>query len=169
VLLGDREATGLGALRFRHRYRAKDGGHGSKNKKHGRTAEDLVLSVPPGTVARDAESGEIIGEVMREGQRLVVARGGRGGRGNTHFATATKQAPYISETGQRGEERTLRLQLKLLCDVGLVGLPNAGKSTLLAAVSRARPKVADYPFTTLEPVLGVVEAGFDSYVMADLP
>jgi GTPase len=169
VLVADRAVNGLGALRFKRQYRAERGGNGTKNKKHGRNGGDAELRVPPGTIARLVESAEIIGELVSEGDRLVVARGGRGGRGNTHFATSTNQAPYISETGQRGEDLRLELELKLLSDVGLVGLPNAGKSTLLRAVSRATPKVADYPFTTLEPYLGVVEVGYDSYVMADIP
>ena len=169
VLVADPAVNGLGALRYKRQYRAERGGNGTKNKKHGRNGADLELRVPPGTVARDQATGEIVGELIAEGDRLVVARGGRGGRGNVHFATPTNQAPYISETGQRGEDFRLELELKLLSDVGLVGLPNAGKSTLLRAVSRATPKVADYPFTTLEPYLGVVEVGYDSYVMADIP
>jgi len=169
VLVADPALNGLGAFRHRRQYRAERGGNGAANKRHGKNGADLVLRVPPGTVVRDADSGEVIGELLAEGARLVVARGGKGGRGNTHFATPSNQAPHISETGQRGEERRLLLELKLLSDVGLVGLPNAGKSTLLAAVSRARPKVGDYPFTTLEPHLGVVEVGYDSYVMADIP
>jgi len=169
VLVADRAVHGLGAYRYKKQYRAERGANGAKNKKHGRNGADLELTVPPGTIVRDAATGEVIGDLTREGDRLVVARGGRGGRGNPHFATSTNQAPYISETGQRGEELRLQLELKLLSDVGLVGLPNAGKSTLLTAVSRARPKIADYPFTTLEPYLGVVEVGYDSYVMADIP
>ncbi len=169
VLVANHTVNGLGALRYRRQYRADRGGNGTKNKKHGRNGDDLELMVPPGTVVRRASSGEPIGDLAEEGERLVVARGGRGGRGNVHFATATHQAPYVSETGQRGEDVRLELELKLLSDVGLVGLPNAGKSTLLRAVSRATPKVADYPFTTLEPYLGVVEVGYDSYVMADIP
>ena len=169
VLVADRAVNGLGALRYKRQYRAERGGNGTKNKKHGRNGADLELQVPPGTVVRNAADGEPIGDLAQEGDRLIVAQGGRGGRGNTHFATPTNQAPYISETGQRGEDLRLELELKLLSDVGLVGLPNAGKSTLLRAVSRATPKVADYPFTTLEPYLGVVEVGYDSYVMADIP
>lgn len=167
LLVADRAVHGLTEYRHRHRFAADRGGNGGANKRHGKNGANLELRVPPGTIVRAGD--EIIGDLTREGQRLVVARGGRGGRGNTHFASPANQAPHMSETGQRGEERDLSLELKLLSDVGLVGLPNAGKSTLLAAVSRATPKIADYPFTTLEPNLGVVEYGFDSYVMADIP
>jgi len=169
IIVADRAVNGLGAFRYTRIHRAESGGNGAKNKKHGRNGTSLELPVPPGTIARDADSGEAIAELTHEGERAVVVRGGRGGRGNTHFASPSNQAPHVSETGQRGEERRVDLELKLLSDAGLIGLPNAGKSTLLAAVSRARPKIADYPFTTLEPVLGVVEVGFDSYVMADIP
>ncbi|HXK32674.1 MAG TPA: GTPase ObgE, partial [Dehalococcoidia bacterium] len=169
VLVADRAVHGLGKYRNRRVHRAERGGNGAANKRHGKDGADLVLRVPPGTVARDADSGAVIGELVEEGERLTVARGGKGGRGNTHFATPANQAPYISETGQRGEERRIDLELKLLSDVGLVGLPNAGKSTLLAAISRATPRIADYPFTTLEPNLGVVEVGYESYVVADIP
>lgn len=169
ILVADHAVHGLGQFRYQKQYRAERGGNGGGAKKHGRNGADLELKVPPGTIARDSETGDVIGELVEEGARLVVATGGRGGRGNVHFATPSNQAPYISETGQRGEERRIDLELKLLSDVGLVGLPNAGKSTLLTAVSRAQPKIADYPFTTLEPVLGVVEVGYDSFVMADLP
>jgi GTP-binding protein len=167
VLLADRAVNGLGAFRFKRQFDAQRGGNGGAGKKHGRNGRDMLLRVPPGTVVRSGD--DVIGDLGREGQRIIVAHGGRGGRGNTHFATPQNQAPHISETGQRGEERMLQLELKLLSDVGLVGLPNAGKSTLLAAVSRATPKIASYPFTTLEPHLGVVEVGYDSYVMADIP
>jgi GTP-binding protein len=169
ALVGDGAVNGLGALRYRRQYRAERGGNGAKNKKHGKNGADLELRVPPGTVARSAETGDVMAEITHVGERAVIARGGRGGRGNVHFATSSNQAPYISETGQRGEDLRVSLELKLLSDVGLVGLPNAGKSTLLRAVSRATPKVADYPFTTLEPYLGVVEVGYESYVMADIP
>ena len=169
ILVADEAVNGLGELRFKRQFRAERGGNGAKNKKHGRNGASIELRVPPGTIARDASTGDVLAELTAPAERAVVARGGRGGRGNQHFATPSNQAPYISETGQRGEERRLRLELKLISDVGLVGLPNAGKSTLLAAVSRATPKIADYPFTTLEPVLGVVEVGYESFVMADIP
>lgn len=169
VLVASEAVNGLGAFRYKRQYHAERGGNGAKNKKHGRNGGDLELPVPPGTLVRREPDGTVVGELFREGDRLVVVRGGKGGRGNTHFATSRNQAPYISETGQRGEEAALSLELKLLSDVGLIGLPNAGKSTLISVVSRATPKIADYPFTTLEPHLGVVEVGFDSYVMADIP
>jgi GTP-binding protein len=167
VLVASRAVNGLGQYRYKRQHAAERGGNGAKNKKHGANGADLVLPVPPGTIVRAGD--ELVGELLHEGDRLVVAQGGRGGRGNTHFASPSNQAPRMSETGQKGEERRLELELKLLSDVGLVGLPNAGKSTLLAAVSRAQPKIADYPFTTLEPNLGVVAVGYDSYVMADIP
>ena len=169
VLVADNAVNGLGLFRYTKQYRAVRGGNGAKNKKHGRNGADLELRLPVGTIARHAATGDLIADLKTEGERLVLARGGRGGRGNTHFASASNQSPHVSETGQRGEELRVELELKLLSDVGLVGLPNAGKSTLLTAVSRATPKIADYPFTTLEPYLGVVEVGYDSYVMADIP
>ncbi len=169
VLIADHGVNGLGAFRYQKQYKAERGGNGASNKKHGRNGADLELRVPAGTIVRNAETGEIIGDLIEAGERLVIVHAGRGGRGNQHFASPANQAPHISETGQRGESLRLDLDLKLISDVGLVGLPNAGKSTLLAAVSRATPKIADYPFTTLEPNLGVVEAGYDSYVMADIP
>jgi GTP-binding protein len=167
VLMADTAVNGLGAFRYKRQYAAERGGNGSSKKRHGKNGADVTLRVPPGTVIRADDN--VIGDLSTVGERLVVAHGGRGGRGNTHFVSPGHQAPYISESGERGEERQLELELKLLSDVGLVGLPNAGKSTLLAAVSRANPKIADYPFTTLEPNLGVVELGTDSYVMADIP
>ncbi len=167
VLVADRAVNGLGQYRYKRNHAAAPGGNGAAKQKHGKNGRELLLPVPPGTIIRS--DGEIIGDLTHEGDRLVLAQGGRGGRGNQHFASPSNQAPRISETGQRGEERSVHLELKLLSDVGLAGLPNAGKSTLLSAVSRATPKIAAYPFTTLEPHLGVVEAGYDSYVMADIP
>ena len=144
--------------------------HGAGKSMTGRSGDDLVLKVPPGTVAYDADSDERLGELLEPGQSIVVALGGRGGRGNTHFKTATQQAPRRWEPGGEGEQRRVRLELKLIADVGLVGEPNAGKSTFLAAVTAARPKVADYPFTTLSPNLGVVQlSDFRTFVVADIP
>lgn len=170
VLEGDSQLSTLLDYSYRTQYKADRGHHGEGSNKTGRSGEDLVLRVPLGTVAYDAATGDVVGELLEHGQRLVVARGGRGGRGNTRFKTSTHQAPREWEPGQEGEVRRLRLELKLIADVGLVGEPNAGKSTLLATVTAARPKVADYPFTTLEPILGVVElSGFRGFVLADLP
>jgi GTP-binding protein len=172
VLVADPALTTLAGFRRRRRYRAERGRHGEGGKRHGRSGEDLVIPVAVGTIVRRFEgdgSGEVVADLTVPGQRVVVAKGGKGGRGNARFATSTHQAPRIAEHGQRGEQAHLVLDLKLLSDVGIVGLPNAGKSTLLRSVSAARPKVADYPFTTLEPVLGVVEVGYEAFVLADLP
>ncbi|WP_352429883.1 GTPase ObgE [Thermoflexus sp.] len=156
---------------YRHRrFRAEDGRNGRGGRKTGASGEDLILEVPPGTVVRDADTGEILADLTEPGQTVVVARGGRGGRGNAAFVSPTHQAPRIAERGEPGEFRRLHLELRLLADVGLVGKPNAGKSTLLAAVTAARPKIADYPFTTLHPHLGVVVLDDTaSFVLADLP
>ena len=147
------------------------GRHGEGSRRTGRSGADLEVRVPPGTVIDDAATGERLGELLADGERLVVAQGGRGGKGNAHFATATNQAPRFAQPGEEGEERRLRLELKLLADVGVVGLPNAGKSTLISVVSAAKPKIADYPFTTLVPQLGVVADGplSNPFVIADLP
>jgi GTPase len=170
-LAGDERLNTLFHLRFRSLYAAERGRHGEGSNRAGRSGEDLVIAVPLGTQAYDAASGSLLGEVLADGERLQVAAGGRGGRGNARFATATHQAPRHAEPGREGEERRLRLELKLLADVGVVGLPNAGKSTLIRVVSAARPKVADYPFTTLVPQLGVVARGpaAEPFVIADLP
>ena len=155
---------------YRKHYRAGSGQHGSGAKKTGRGGEDLLVRVPVGTIIRDAETGETLADLDGAGARVIVAEGGRGGKGNARFATATDRAPRRAEEGRAGVERRVALELKLLADVGLVGLPNAGKSTLLRKLSAARPKVGDYPFTTLSPVLGLVTYGVDgSFVVADLP
>ena len=155
---------------YRDRWAAERGEHGMGANKTGRSGGDVVLPVPPGTVVRDTETGELLGEVLENGDELVVARGGRGGKGNAFFATATHQAPREWQPGEEGERRTLELELKLIADVGLVGQPNAGKSTLLSVISAARPKIADYPFTTLSPNLGVVQlSGHRTFVVADIP
>ena len=156
-------------LRYHVEHRAERGGHGGPGNRTGFGAEDLLIAVPPGTSARDEPGGGTLGEVLRDGDRLVIARGGRGGRGNRAFLSNRNRAPRESEPGQPGEERWLRLDLRLIADVGLLGLPNAGKSTLLSRISAARPKVADYPFTTLSPVLGVVEVDERTFVAADIP
>jgi len=166
----DSQLSTLVDFSYKDHYRAERGQHGKGKNQTGASGDDLVLGVPPGTVVRDADSGEILGELLEEGDRLVVAEGGRGGRGNASFATATHQAPREWESGEYGEERRVELELKLIADVGLVGEPNAGKSTLLATISHARPKIAEYPFTTLEPNLGVVKlSDFRSFVVADIP
>lgn len=158
-------------FRYRHLFKATSGKHGEGQNRHGRGGEDLILEVPVGTTVKDSEEGaEVLADLTRPGDRWIVAKGGFGGRGNARFATSTIKAPRIAEDGEEGEERECVLELKLMADVGLVGLPNAGKSTLISSVSAARPKVADYPFTTLVPNLGVVRYGdAPPFVMADIP
>jgi GTP-binding protein len=156
-------------LRYHTEFRAERGTHGGPGNRTGAEGGELLIQVPPGTAAVDEATGEALGEVLREGDRLVLARGGRGGRGNRSFLSNRNRAPRESEPGGEGEERWVRLDLRLIADVGFLGFPNAGKSTLLAAISAARPKVADYPFTTLSPVLGVVEVDDGSFVAADIP
>jgi GTP-binding protein len=170
VLEVDANLTTLLDFSYQKHHYAPRGQHGGGKDRTGRSGEDMVLKVPPGTVVTDADSGDFIGELMTDGDVLVVAKGGRGGKGNAHFPTATNQAPRKWQVGEEGEERRIQLELKLIADVGLVGEPNAGKSTFLSTVSSARPKVADYPFTTLVPNLGVVKLpGFRSFVLADIP
>ena len=168
VLVADPSLRDLASYRRGSHFKAERGGHGKGAGKHGATPDALVLRVPPGTVVEDA-GGDARWDLLSAGQRAVVARGGMGGRGNRHFATSTRQTPRFAERGLPGEERWLELRLKLLADAGLVGLPNAGKSSLLARLTRAAPKVADYPFTTLEPVLGTLDAGERQLVLADIP
>ncbi len=153
----------------KRQYKAERGQHGKGKEMAGRSGKDLVIEVPLGTRVYDAETGELLADLVEEGQTALVARGGEGGYGNAHFATATRQAPRFALGGLPGEKRRLRLELRLIADVGLVGYPNAGKSSLLAALTRARPKVADYPFTTLSPNLGVVEEDLERFTMADIP
>jgi GTP-binding protein len=170
ILVGDEGLNTLYHLSLPALYAAEKGGNGQGSNKTGRSGEDLFLRVPLGTQAFDAETGELLGEVMAIGEQLVVAGGGRGGLGNARFKTSTNRAPRKHQPGEEGVDRRLRLELKLLADVGVVGLPNAGKSTLIATLSAARPKIADYPFTTLVPQLGVVATGpYESFVIADLP
>ncbi|HWC72998.1 MAG TPA: GTPase ObgE [Gemmatimonadales bacterium] len=166
----DPNLTTLLDYRYHTRWVAERGQHGKGKNMTGRSADDIYLPVPPGTEVRDGSTGEILGELIHPDQTLLVAKGGRGGRGNQHFATPTHQSPREWEPGEEGEERRLELVLKLIADVGLLGEPNAGKSTLLSVISAARPKIADYPFTTLEPHLGVVGlSDHRSFVVADIP
>ena len=170
ILVVDAGMTTLGDFQRKRHFRATDGGAGARRKAHGRNGVDVVVRIPPGTLVRSHPSGELVGELIEAETRLVVARGGRGGRGNVHFATATHRAPTHAEKGTPGDEGWIELELKLIADIGLVGAPNAGKSTLLAALTEARPDVASYPFTTLTPNLGVI--AFDEErraVIADVP
>ncbi len=167
---GDPNLATLLDYRYRTVWKAERGEHGKGKTQTGASSPDVFLPVPPGTVVRDHDTGQLLGEVLRAGDTIRVARGGRGGRGNARFATSTHQAPREWEPGEEGEERSIELVLKLIADVGLVGEPNAGKSTLLSVISAARPKIADYPFTTLEPNLGVVGlSGHRTIVVADIP
>ena len=169
VLEADPMLNTLISFRYKRRFVAQDGAPGTGNRRHGKQAADVVVKVPVGTTIHDGETDALLADLAHGGAHQIVTRGGQGGLGNSHFATSTRQAPDFAEKGQPGEERWLRLELKLVADVGLVGLPNAGKSTLLASMSAARPKIADYPFTTLIPNLGVVALDDYSFVAADIP
>lgn len=165
-----RDLNTLLEFRYKAKFQADNGERGRSKGMHGKQGDDLTIKVPVGTVVIDKEDGHVVGDLVREGQRVLVAEGGRGGRGNAMLASPTRRAPHFCEPGERGIERNLTLELKLLADVGIVGLPNAGKSTLLSVMSRARPKIADYPFSTLEPKLGVAKTPSGStFVMADIP
>jgi GTPase len=170
ILVADASLNTLLHLRYNPRHVAPRGLHGEGSNRSGHTGEDLMVHVPVGTQIFDAETGELLHDLNHDGDRWLAARGGRGGFGNAHFTSSTNRAPRYHQTGSKGEERELQLELKLLADVGLVGFPNAGKSTFISTVSAARPKIADYPFTTLEPHLGVVDLGdFRTFVIADIP
>src|SRR4051794_24684147 len=170
VLVVDEGLSTLLDFRYRHEFAAPSGDSGANKDRYGRGGEDVVLRVPPGTQVFDDATGQLIGDLRTHGERLVVAQGGKGGRGNIHFATSTDRAPRKAEPGTPGEERTVRLELKLLADVGLLGFPNVGKSSLIARISAARPKIANYPFTTLVPNLGTVGLSDErSFVVADIP
>lgn len=169
-MVADSQENTLLKFRYNHVFRAQRGQHGQGSNRHGKTGEDLEISVPLGTVVSDEETEEVVHDFTTPRERVLIAAGGRGGHGNAHFASSTNRAPSRAQDGMPGENKTLRLELKLLADVGLVGFPNAGKSTLISSISAARPKIADYPFTTLEPNLGVVSYDQDrSFVVADIP
>ena len=169
-LIADPHENTLLKFRYNHVFRAERGQHGEGSNRHGRTGEHLEIRVPVGTAVHDDETGELLHDFTEPGEQVLIAQGGRGGHGNAHFASASNRAPSKAQDGAPGEEKTLRLELKLLADVGLVGYPNVGKSTLISRISAARPKIAEYPFTTLEPHLGVVSLDTDkSFVVADIP
>jgi len=170
ILKVDTQLHTLQDIRYHRIYKATRGRHGEGSLRHGKKGEDIIVKVPAGTIVKDLHNGEVVADLQIDGESIVVSRGGRGGRGNAEFVTPTHQAPREFEYGRDGLERDLELELKVLADVGLVGFPNAGKSTLLSRVSRAKPKIADYPFTTLTPNLGIVKSGaYSSFVMADIP
>ena len=170
IALADPQLTTLLDLRYQKQYKAGRGEHGLGKDQHGKTGDDRIIKVPVGTLIRDAGTGELIGDLKEAGQQVIVAAGGRGGKGNAHFVSSTNRSPRFAQPGEAGGDKELEIELRLLADVGIIGLPNAGKSTLIAAISAVRPKIADYPFTTLVPNLGVVGYGEGkSFVVADIP
>jgi GTP-binding protein len=170
IVRATRQLNTLVDLRYRREYKADRGEHGKGSNKSGRDADDMIILVPIGTVVKDADTQQVLADLDYDGAEVIVVKGGRGGLGNQHFATATRQVPRYAQPGEPGEERWVIFELKLLADVGLIGMPNAGKSTLISVISAARPKIAEYPFTTLVPNLGVVKFGdYTSFVVADIP
>ncbi|MDI6765792.1 MAG: GTPase ObgE [Bacteroidota bacterium] len=170
IIRADRQLTTLMDFRYKHKYFAESGVHGMGANKTGKTGKDTILRVPAGTILKDANTDELIADLIDDGDEIIIVKGGRGGKGNAEFATSTDQAPRRATKGTEGEEKTIQLELKLLADVGLVGFPNAGKSTLISRISAAKPKIADYPFTTLIPNLGIVRYSEEkSFVVADMP
>ena len=170
ILIADPSVRTLLDFKHKRHFKAENGQHGSGNNKHGKNGKDLIIKVPVGTVVKDAQTGEVLADLISPGQEVVVARGGKGGKGNAAFKTSTNQSPDYAEEGEKGEEKWVELELKLIADIGIVGFPNAGKSTLISVLTKAKPKVADYPFTTLSPVLGVMHVDYgESIVLADIP
>jgi len=170
ILMATSQKRTLYNFRYKRHFKAKNGANGQGKQKTGKNGPDLTIEIPPGTIARDANTGEIIKDFSKPGENFIVAKGGRGGQGNKRFTTSTYKAPRFAQPGESGQTKTLELELKLLADVGIIGLPNAGKSTLISAISSAHPKIANYPFTTLTPNLGVVQMEWgDPFVVADIP
>ena len=170
IFLTDSNLHTLQGIRYRRKYKAEDGSNGGGSRKTGKCGRDIIIKVPVGTVIREKKSKDIIADLIEDNSSFILCKGGRGGHGNIRYKTSTNQAPRVSQPGEKGESGVYEIELKILADVGLVGLPNAGKSTLLSKLSSARPKIANYPFTTLEPNLGIVKYGeYNSFVMADIP
>ncbi len=170
IIKANKHLNTLLDFKYKKHYKAGNGENGKSSNKYGKKGEDIVISVPVGTIVKDAETGKVLIDLIKDKQEIIIAHGGKGGRGNAEFATSTNQAPRFAEQGKEGEEKKIELELKLIADVGLVGFPNAGKSTLISVISAAKPKIADYPFTTLVPNLGIVKVDeFKSFVVADMP